>query len=389
MKSEAIGDISPYPIDVPEAALADLRDRLARTRWPDRETVDDWSQGIPLDYVKELCGYWAERYDWRRCEAALNGWGTSRARLDGGGPEALGIHFLHVRSPNEDALPLVLTHGWPGSVVEFSKVIGPLTDPAAHGGDPADAFHVVCPTLPGYGFSDKPTRTGWGLTRVASAWSQLMAALDYGRYGAQGGDWGAAVTMAIGAQDTEHCAGVHLNMAIAPPTADDMADLSPTEQAALDAMAHYDRWESGYMKEQSTRPQTLGYGLADSPAGQAAWIVEKFWAWTDCDGHPENVLTRDELLDNVMLYWLTDAGASSARLYWEAVTTMGRLEPIGVPSGISVFPKEIFRVSRRWAERRFTDLRFFSEPEKGGHFAAFEQPDRFVADVRSFFRQVR
>jgi pimeloyl-ACP methyl ester carboxylesterase len=195
--------------------------------------------------------------------------------------------------------------------------------------------------------------------------------------------------MAIGAQDTEHCAGVHLNMAIAPPTADDMADLSPTEQAALDAMAHYDRWESGYMKEQSTRPQTLGYGLADSPAGQAAWIVEKFWAWTDCDGHPENVLTRDELLDNVMLYWLTDAGASSARLYWEAVTTMGRLEPIGVPSGISVFPKEIFRVSRRWAERRFTDLRFFSEPEKGGHFAAFEQPDRFVADVRSFFRQVR
>jgi pimeloyl-ACP methyl ester carboxylesterase len=389
MKSEAIGDISPYPIDVPEAALADLRDRLARTRWPDRETVDDWSQGIPLDYVKELCGYWAERYDWRRCEAALNAWGTSRTRLDGGGPEALGIHFLHVRSPNEDALPLVLTHGWPGSVVEFSKVIGPLTDPAAHGGDPADAFHVVCPTLPGYGFSDKPTRTGWGLTRVASAWSQLMAALDYGRYGAQGGDWGAAVTMAIGAQDTEHCAGVHLNMAIAPPTADDMADLSPTEQAALDAMAHYDRWESGYMKEQSTRPQTLGYGLADSPAGQAAWIVEKFWAWTDCDGHPENVLTRDELLDNVMLYWLTDAGASSARLYWEAVTTMGRLEPIGVPSGISVFPKEIFRVSRRWAERRFTDLRFFSEPEKGGHFAAFEQPDRFVADVRSFFRQVR
>ena len=389
MESEAIGEIGRYPIGVPDAALTDLRGRLARTRWPDRQTVDDWSQGIPLDYVKELCGYWADRYDWRRCEAALNGWGSSRTRLDGGGPEPLGIHFLHVRSPNDDALPLVLTHGWPGSVVEFSKAIGPLSDPVAHGGDPADAFHVVCPTLPGYGFSDKPTRTGWGLKRVAAAWAQLMAALGYDRYGAQGGDWGAAVTMAIGAQDTEHCAGVHLNMAIAPPTADDMANLSPTEQAALDAMAHYDRWESGYMKEQSTRPQTLGYGLADSPAGQAAWIVEKFWAWTDCDGHPENVLTRDELLDNVMLYWLTDSGASSARLYWEAVTTMGGLEPIGVPSGISVFPQEIFRVSRRWAERRFTDLRFFSEPDKGGHFAAFEQPDRFVTDVRAFFRQVR
>jgi pimeloyl-ACP methyl ester carboxylesterase len=382
-------EIRPFAIDVPDADLVDLRDRLGRTRWPNRETVDDWSQGIPLEYVKELCRYWADHYDWRRCEASLNGWGSFQAQLDGEGEETLGIHFLHARSPHPDAMPLVLTHGWPGSIIEFSKVIGPLTDPAAHGGDPADAFHVVCPALPGYGFSDKPTRTGWGLHRVARAWAQLMAGLGYDRYGAQGGDWGAAVTMAIGAQDTDHCAGIHLNMAIAPPSPDDMADLTDAERSALDAMAHYDRWESGYMKEQSTRPQTLGYGLADSPSGQAAWIVEKFWAWTDCDGHPENVLTRDELLDNVMLYWLPDAGASSARMYWEAVTAMGALEPIGIPSGISVFPKELFRVSRRWAERRFTDLRFFSEPDEGGHFAAFEQPQRFVEDVRSFFRLVR
>jgi len=243
--------------------------------------------------------------------------------------------------------------------------------------------------LPGYGFSDKPERSGWGIQRIARAWAQLMAGLGYERYGAQGGDWGAVVTMAIGAQDTDHCAGVHLNMAVAPPEPDDMADLTPSEKGALDAMAHYDRWESGYMKEQSTRPQTVGYGLVDSPSGQAAWIVEKFWGWTDCDGHPENIFTKDELLDNVMLYWLTGAGASSARLYWEAVTTMGGLEPVGVPSGISVFPHEIFRVSRRWAERRFTDLRFFSEPERGGHFAAFEQPQRFVDDVRGFFRTVR
>jgi len=382
-------EIRPFAIEVPGSDLVDLRDRLARTRWPNRETVDDWSQGIPLEYVKELCRYWAEHYDWRRCEASLNGWGSFQARLDGEGAELLGIHFLHARSPHPDAMPLVLTHGWPGSIIEFSKVIGPLTDPAAHGGDPADAFHVVCPALPGYGFSDKPTRTGWGLHRVARAWAQLMAGLGYDSYGAQGGDWGAAVTMAIGAQDTDHCAGIHLNMAIAPPGPDDMADLTDAERGALDSMANYDRWESGYMKEQSTRPQTLGYGLADSPSGQAAWIVEKFWAWTDCDGHPENVLTRDELLDNVMLYWLPDAGASSARLYWEAVTAMGGLEPIDIPSGISVFPKELFRVSRRWAERRFTDLRFFSEPDKGGHFAAFEQPQRFVEDLRSFFRLVR
>jgi len=381
--------VTPFPIDVPQAELDDLRDRLARTRWPERETVDDWSQGIPLAYVRELCDYWANGYDWRRCERMLNGWGSSRVVVDGGGPEPLGIHFLHIRSSRADALPIVITHGWPGSIIEFVKLIGPLTDPAAHGGDPADAFHVVCPALPGYGFSDKPARTGWGSQRAGRAWAQLMAALGYDRYVAQGGDWGSMVTMAIGAEDKEHCAGVHVNMAIAPPGPDDMADLTPSEQRALDAMAHYERWESGYMKEQSTRPQTLGYGLADSPAGQAAWIVEKFFAWTDNHGHPEDVLTRDELLDNVMLYWLTDSGASSARLYWEIINSGGGLDPIVVPSGISVFPKEIFQVSRRWAERRFTDLRFFTEHDKGGHFAAFEQPALLVQDIRDCFRLVR
>ncbi|HET6810883.1 MAG TPA: epoxide hydrolase [Acidimicrobiales bacterium] len=381
-------EIAPFTIAVAESELADLRGRLGRTRWPDRETVDDWSQGIPLDYVKDLCSYWAQRYDWRRCETALNGWGGHRTQVDGGGEESLGIHFLHVRSPHADAVPLVLTHGWPGSVVEFSKVIGPLSDPPSHGGRPEDAFHVVCPSLPGYGFSDKPARTGWGVQRVARAWAQLMAALGYDRYGAQGGDWGAMVTTSIAQQDPDHCIGIHVNMAICPPGPDDLAELTEREQSALDAMGHYDRWDSGYSKQQSTRPQSLGYGLADSPAGQAAWIVEKFWAWTDCGGHPENVLTRDELLDNVMLYWLTDSGASSARMYWESFSSVG-LDPVTIPSGISVFPKEIFRTSRRWAERRFTDLRFFSEPDKGGHFAAFEQPERFVEDVRAFFRTVR
>ncbi len=381
-------EITPYEVAVPEASLADLRDRLARTRWPERETVDDWSQGIPLDYVRDLCAYWGSGYDWRPCEVALNGWGSHRARLDGGGPEPLWIHFLHIPSKHPDATPLVLTHGWPGSVLEFRKVIGALSDPEAHGGDPADAFHVVCPTLPGYGFSEKPTRSGWGVERIAAAWAQLMAGLGYDRYGAQGGDWGSAVTTAIGQQDTEHCIGIHLNMAVARPEPGDMADLTEAEKGALGALTHYDQWDSGYSKQQSTRPQTVGYGLVDSPAAQAAWIVEKFWSWMDCDGHPENVLTRDELLDNVMMYWLPGAGASSGRLYWESFRSV-RDGAVTLPVGISVFPKEIFRVSRRWAERRFSDLRFFNEPQIGGHFAAFERPEQFVEDVTAFFRTVR
>ncbi|HET6951120.1 MAG TPA: epoxide hydrolase [Acidimicrobiales bacterium] len=374
--------VSPSPIAVPEADLDDLRDRLRRTRWPEAETVDDWSQGVPLAYVQELCRDWADRYDWRSVEARLNALGPSRTQIGG-----LGIHFLHVPSSEPGALPLVLTHGWPGSVVEFLDVIGPLTDPAAHGGDPADAFHVVCPSLPGYGFSDRPATTGWGVERIAAAWAELMARLGYDRYGAQGGDWGAMVSTAIGQHDPDHVVGVHVNMPFAGPA----ADAPPPTEAELAALAGYEehrRSGTGYSKQQSTRPQTLGYGLVDSPAGQCAWIVEKFWAWTDCDGHPENALTRDQLLDNVMLYWLPATGASSARLYWESFVRPV-LGPVEVPSGCSIFPKEIARLPRSWVERRFTDLRYWNELDRGGHFAAFEQPGLFVDEVRAFFRLVR
>jgi pimeloyl-ACP methyl ester carboxylesterase len=377
-------EITRFQIEVPEASLTDLRTRLNQTRWAEAQTVEDWSQGIPLDYLREVCSYWADGYDWRRAEAALNEVPQFRTELDG-----LQIHFLHARSVHPDAMPLLITHGWPGSVVEFLKVIGALVDPTAHGGQAADAFHVVCPSLPGYGFSDRPSRTGWGVQRIAGAWADLMARLGYGRYGAQGGDWGAAVTMAMAARDTGQLAGIHLNMPTADPRAlGQFEELTEQEQAAIAAYAQYRKWDSGYSKQQSTRPQTLGYGLVDSPVAQCAWILEKFWAWTDCDGHPENVLTRDELLDNIMLYWLPAAGASSARLYWESFRDPD-FSPIAVPAGCSIFPKEIFRLSRRWAETRFTDLRHYNEPDKGGHFAAFEQPELFVQELRAFFRTVR
>ena len=376
-------DVTPFRIEIADAELEDLADRLRRTRWPEAEAVDDWSQGIPLAYVQELCTYWAEKYDWRAREARLNRFPQFRTEVDG-----LGIHFIHARSPHADALPVVITHGWPGSVVEFHKVIEPLTDPTAHGGDASDAFHVVCPSLPGYGFSDKPALHGWTTERIADAWAALMARLGYDRYGAQGGDWGAAVTTNIGTQDVDHVAGIHLNMPVAVPDKDTFGDLTESETAALGSMAHYQQWDSGYSKQQSTRPQTVGYGLVDSPAGQCAWIMEKFWAWTDCDGHPENVLTRDELLDNVMLYWLPAAGASSARLYWESFGG-GGMEPVPAPTGCSIFPKEIFRASRRWAEKRFPNIVYWNELDKGGHFAAFEQPDLYVDEVRKFFRLVR
>jgi epoxide hydrolase len=375
--------VLPFRIEARDPELDELRRRLRATRWPDAETVDDWSQGIPLAYVQEVCAYWAEKYDWRAREARINAFPQFRTAIDG-----CDIHFLHVRSPHEDALPLVVTHGWPGSVVEFLEVIRPLADPTAHGGDAADAFHVVCPSLPGYGFSGKPTRNGWGVQRIADAWSTLMQRLGYPRYVAQGGDWGAMVTTCIGMRDPEHCAGIHLNMPIAPPDPATMNDLTPAEQSALASMQHYQDWDSGYSKQQSTRPQTLGYGLVDSPAGQAAWILEKFWSWTDCDGHPENVLTRDQLLDNVMLYWLPGAGASSARLYWESFRNPP-FDPVKVPVGCSIFPKEIFRTSRRWAEKRFGPLLHWNELPKGGHFAAFEQPAVWVDEVRACFRSLR
>jgi epoxide hydrolase len=376
-------EIIPFRIEIPDADLEDLRQRLRRTRWPEPETVDDWSQGIPLDYTRRLCEYWLEQYDWRAAEARLNRFPQFLTEIDG-----LDIHFLHVRSPHEGALPLVITHGWPGSVVEFGKVIGPLADPVAHGGDAADAFHVVCPSLPGYGFSGKPARTGWGSGSTADAWDQLMARLGYARYGAQGGDWGAQVTTALGMRHPGHLAGIHLNMPIAFPDPASAGELTPREQAALDSMSYYDRWDSGYSKQQATRPQTVGYGLVDSPAGLCAWIIEKFWAWTDCDGDPASVLSRDEMLDNVMLYWLPGTGASSARFYWESIPAPF-LGPVQVPVGCSIFPKEIFRPSRRWAEKQFPDLRYWNEPDRGGHFAAFEQPAAFVEEVRAAFRSFR
>lgn len=376
-------EVEPFRIDIPDSDLDDLRERLRRTRWPDAETVDDWSQGLPLSYAQELCRTWAEDYDWRATEARINTFDQYTTTIDG-----LGIHFLHVRSPEAGALPIVITHGWPGSVVEFLKVIGPLTDPVAHGGDAADAFHVVCPSLPGYGFSAKPTEPGWGRDRIAGAWAQLMARLGYDRYAAQGGDWGSMVTTAVAATDAAHLVGIHLNMPIVLPDPETMADLTPSEQTMLTELGDYQRWDGGYSKQQSTRPQTLGYGLADSPAGQAAWVVEKFWSWTDNQGHPEDAVSRTELLDNVMLYWLTGSGASSARLYWESFRDID-LRPIDVPVGCSIFPKEIFRTSRRWAEKRFTDLRYFNEPERGGHFAAFEQPEAFVDELRACFRTMR
>jgi pimeloyl-ACP methyl ester carboxylesterase len=375
--------ITAFRLDVPEADLDDLRDRLRRTRWPEAETVDDWSQGIPLAYVQELCRHWAGDYDWRATEDRLNDLGQHRTEIDG-----LGIHFLHVRSRHPGALPLVLTHGWPGSVVEFLDVIGPLADPTAHGGDAADAFHVVCPSLPGYGFSDKPTAPGWGVPRIAAAWAELMRRLGYDRYGAQGGDWGAMVTSTLGAVDPDHLAGIHVNMPIAGPPPGDAPELTAAELAALAPYEEHRRWGTGYSKQQSTRPQTLGYGLVDSPAGQCAWVVEKFWAWADCDGHPENAFTRDQLLDNVMLYWLPGTGASSARLYWESFRDPG-LDPVVVPSGCSIFPGEIARLPRSWVEGRYTDLRWWNELDRGGHFAALEQPALFVDEVRSFFRLVR
>ena len=383
-------ELTPFRVEVPEARLHDLRERLARTRWPEPETVGDWSQGVPLAYLQELCRYWADGYDWRATEARLNRLPQFRTTLDG-----LGIHLLHVRSPIPGALPLVLTHGWPGSILEFLKVIGPLTDPTAHGGDPADAFHLVCPSLPGYGFSDKPAEPGWGVERIAAAWAVLMARLGYDRYGAQGSDWGTSVSTVLGQLDADHVVGIHLTPPLAPPDPATLGDLTEAERSALAQLEQAEAWDSGYSKEHATRPQTIGYSLVDSPAGLCAWIVEKLWAWTDHDGDLERVLTRDELLDNVMLYWLPGTGASSARLYWQSSRQVNRwisgtvTDAVTVPTGCSIFPRELQRPSRRWAERRFLDIRWWNELDKGGHFAAFEQPELFVEEVRSFFRLVR
>ena len=375
--------INPFKIAVGDDVLSDLRSRLRHTRWPDAQVVDDWSQGTPLAWLQSICRYWADGYDWRAREAKLNRFAQFTTDIDG-----LPIHFVHARSPHANAMPLLITHGWPGSIVEFHKVIEPLTNPTAFGGDARDAFHVVCPSLPGFAFSGKPTTTGWGVDRIAAAWAVLMHSLGYERYAAQGGDWGSAVTTSLGAQDPQHCAGIHITLAMGSrPTTDD--DTSAEVVRALKGAKHYQDWDSGYSKQQATRPQTLAYGLNDSPAGQAAWILEKFWAWTDCDGHPENILSRDELLDNVMLYWVNACAASSARLYWESFGKRRGVKQVTIPTGVAVYPKEIIPPVRKWMESDFTNIQHWREMPKGGHFAAFEQPELFINDVREFFRTLR
>lgn len=372
------GPIRPFTVAVPQADLDDLKSRLARTRWPEAETVADWDQGVPLAYARTLAAYWADGYDWRRCEARLNALPNYQIAIDG-----LDIHFLHIPSANPAARPLLLTHGWPGSVLEFLDAIPLLT------GD----YHLVIPSLPGYGFSGKPTAAGWNLARIATAWDALMLALGYDRYFAQGGDWGSAVTATIAEQNLGHCAGIHLNMVVGAPPSPLPEDLTPLELAALARMQWYATKDNGYSTQQATRPQTLGYALADSPVGQMCWIVEKFHGWTDCGhgeggqsigGDPERAVSRDAMLDDVSLYWLTNSGASSARLYWESFRGFATGQ-VALPMGASLFPLELFRLSRRWAAQRYTNIVYWNETARGGHFAALEQPELFAAEVKACF----
>ncbi|MGW2101106.1 epoxide hydrolase family protein [Streptomyces olivaceoviridis] len=380
----ATGEITPLHLHVPEALLKDLRQRLAHVRLPERETVADNSQGVQLDRLTGLLEYWRTRYDWRRLERRINALGQYRTLIDG-----LGIHFLHVRSRHADATPLILTHGWPGSFVEFLKAIGPLTDPTAHGGTAQDAFHVVIPSVPGFGFSDRPAGTGWTTARIAAAWAELMERLGYRHYIAQGGDWGGGITTQLGKLRPKGLIGVELNFpeyTFSPPVSDDP---TAAEKTALAQIQTFSTQYSGYFQEQSTRPQTLGYALADSPSGQAAWIYEKFLDWTDNTGRPQGVLSRDDMLDNITLYWLTDTAASSARLYWQNYGASG-LTRLDLPVGLSVFPHELVRGPKIWAERAYSDLVYFNDRiPYGGHFAAFEQPLLFAQEVRNFARIVK
>ena len=381
-------ELRRFEVAVPEGDLSDLRERLARTRWPEAEPVDGWDQGVPLAWLRELCERWREGYDWRRLESRLNSLPQLSTRLDG-----LDVHLIHAPSPEPTATPLVMTHGWPGSVIEFLDVIGPLTDPVAYGGEAADAFHLVCPSLPGYGWSGKPAEPGWGAERIAGAWAELMSRLGYEAYGAQGGDWGSMISTALAAREPERVIGVHLNYAAVAPDKATFDELTDREQVALADMAEHVEWGMGYSQLQATRPQTLGYGLVDSPAALCAWIAEKLRAWSDHDGDPFTAISADAMLDLVSVYWHTRTGASAARLYWEEpfARPSGReryrgTPPLAAPVGISVFPREIMRPSRRWCERRYSDIRFFEEPERGGHFAAMEQPEIFVDQVRRAFR---
>jgi pimeloyl-ACP methyl ester carboxylesterase len=375
--------IEPFEIGVDDSILEDLHRRLAVTRFPDQIEDTGWEYGIPVDYLRQLVEYWRDSYDWRSEEARLNGFEHYRTTIDG-----QLIHFLHVRSAYPDAVPILLTHGWPGSVVEFLDVIPRLADPESFGGQAGDAFHVIIPSLPGYGFSGPTRSPGWDPPRIAQAFAELMDRLGYRRYVAQGGDWGAQVTTRLGSLDADHCMAIHLNMALGtrPETP---GPLTEEEQADLAAMKQFAEEESGYANEQGTKPQTLGVGLNDSPAGLLAWMVEKFRAWSDCGGHPEHCFTRDQLITNVMLYWVTQTSASSARLYWEAKHSASGPPPfVDVPTGVARYPKEVLRWPRSWVERQYNVVHW-AVMECGGHFAAMEQPDLFVDDLRHYFRLAR
>jgi pimeloyl-ACP methyl ester carboxylesterase len=390
----------PFEIDIPQSQLDDLNRRLAATRWPDEMPGVGWSRGVPLGYLKELAEYWRTRYDWRAAEARLNEFPQFLTEIDG-----VQVHFLHVRSPEMNAMPMILTHGWPSSVVEFIDVIGPLTNPVAHGGNAADAFHVVIPSMPGHAFSGPTRQPGWDTERIAHAWKSLMQSLGYDHYLVQGGDWGMPVSLRLGLADPEHVAGVHLNMLATFPPADPsdqaamgalMSELGPADIARAQFAGYFAQDGAGWLKIQCTRPQTIAYGLTDSPAGQLAWIIEKFKEWTDSKDSPEDAVSRDHLLTNVMLYWLTATAGSSAQLYYESehldadfIRTWGGPWPLAMPAGVASFPKDAVRPIRRWAEKILPTLTHWTEFDKGGHFAALEQPELFVGDVRTFARSLR
>jgi pimeloyl-ACP methyl ester carboxylesterase len=389
----ATAAIRPFNVSVPEKALVDLRQRIAATRWPDREIVADRSQGAQLAKIQALVRYWGTDYDWRKAEAKLNALPQFMTKIDG-----LDIHFIHVRSRHPNALPLIMTHGWPGSVFELLKVVGPLTDPTAHGGRAEDAFDLVLPSMPGYGFSGKPQGTGWNPDHIARAWGELMGRLGYKRYVAQGGDWGSVIADKMARQAPPGLLGIHVNMpATVPPeiakilAAGDPAPvgLSPEEKVAFDGMDRLYKQGSGYALMMVTRPQTLGYSLADSPVGLASWFYDKFADWTHSGGEPEKALTRDEMLDDITLYWLTNTGTSSAQLYWENNANNFNAVDISIPAAVTVFPGEIYRAPKSWAQRAYHKLIYFHEVENGGHFAAWEQPGLLSAELRAAFKSLR
>jgi pimeloyl-ACP methyl ester carboxylesterase len=378
-----VTSLEPFHIEVPEADLVELRRRLSASRWPTRETVSDWSQGVPLEVLLQVCEHWRTAYDWRATERRLNRLPHYRTAIDG-----VSLHFIHLRSPYADAVPLIMTHGWPGSFFEFEEVVARLVNPAAFGEPPRPAFHVVVPSLPGYGFSDAPTEPGWNIHRIAAAWAELMDHLGYSRFVALGSDWGTSISTCLALDHRDRLIGLHLIPPLVPPPAPG-ATLTEPERTAIARLAERNRTNSAYSQIQATRPQTLGYSLVDSPVGLCAWILEKVWTWSDHDGDLWEVLSPDQVLDNITLYWLNQTGASSARLYWESIAevtawfTKPGGDRITVPTGCTVFPQELPRPFRRWAEPRFPSIVHWGEPERGGHFAAWEQPGLFIAEVRA------